>query len=31
MFGTRFRQLEMEHPEIAAMIRRTASQRLAEH
>jgi CRP/FNR family transcriptional regulator, cyclic AMP receptor protein len=30
MFGTRFRQLQIEHPEIAAVISQTASERLGE-
>jgi CRP-like cAMP-binding protein len=29
LFGTRFRQLQIEHPQIAAEIERTARQRLA--
>jgi CRP/FNR family cyclic AMP-dependent transcriptional regulator len=31
MFGTRFRQLQQEHPEIAAAIEKVASERLAQH
>jgi CRP-like cAMP-binding protein len=30
MFGTRFRQLAIEHPEIAATIQRTAAERLSQ-
>src|SRR5450432_2410297 len=31
MFGTRFRQLQQSHPEIAAAIERVASERLTQH
>jgi len=31
MFGTRFRQLQIEHSEIAAVIEATATDRLAGH
>jgi CRP-like cAMP-binding protein len=31
MFGTRFRELQREHPEIAATIERTAAQRRDTH
>jgi CRP-like cAMP-binding protein len=29
MFGTRFRQMQQEHPDLAAVIERTATERLA--
>jgi CRP/FNR family transcriptional regulator, cyclic AMP receptor protein len=31
MFGTRFRQLQQQHPEIAVAIEKVASERLAQH
>ena len=31
MFGTRFRELQRQHPEIAAIIERTAAQRRDTH